>query len=121
MAYVAAGLLGPDLWAWVCPVLSASIYTLNMGSRKVAEAATSGACVLAQLRGYAGADLETWLARGGWMIPDLIGELAMDCYRYAWGCCVGGFVLYDLCMILLAFVFFNKLARWPSQMHGPRL
>jgi hypothetical protein len=94
------------------------MYTLNMGPRKVAEAATSGACVLVQLCGYAGADLETWLARGGWMVPDLIGELAMDCYRCAWGCCVGGFVLYDLYMILLAFIFLiNKVVCIVQCMH----
>jgi hypothetical protein len=35
----------------------ASIYTLKIGLRKIAKAATSGASTLAQILGYIGADL----------------------------------------------------------------
>jgi hypothetical protein len=97
MAYVAAGLLGPDLWAWVCPVLSASIYTLNMGSRKVAEAATSGACVLAQLRGYAGVYMETSLhGVVGW------SQILSGSWQWIAIVVLGGVVLVALsCMIFV--------------------
>jgi hypothetical protein len=71
----------------------ASIYTLNMESRKVAHAVTSGVSALVQLRGYVAADLDSWLASGGCVVPDLAEELAMDCYRCSWWCCVAGFGL----------------------------
>lgn len=61
----------------------ASIYTLKMGQRKIEEAATYGASVLAQLRGYAGRIWALGLHGAVGCFPGLVGKLAMDCHRHA--------------------------------------
>jgi hypothetical protein len=68
-----------------------------MGSRKVAEAATSGACVLAQLRRYAGADMELSLHEVvGW------SQILSGSWQWIAIIVLGGVVLVALsCMIFV--------------------